>query len=169
MGGVCASKVDYAFQLDDSGLGFTADEMDLWDWEKLTDYVKGKPIRQYELDCAFKRFRLLCAEALTRKAGGGHHHHHHQKGVGAGNHSKKQGKLAKMSFKDLDPHFSKQVIDTFGASRCTLLSQLLCYFSFVAVGVIALLQLLPQRINISSTVFLFVCCGETHALVKGNT
>jgi len=116
MGGVCASKVDYAFQLDDSGLGFTADEMDLWDWEKLTDYVKGKPIRQYELDCAFKRFRLLCAEALTRKAGGGHHHHHHQKGAGAGNHGKKQGKLAKMSFKDLDPHFSKQVIDTFGAA-----------------------------------------------------
>ena len=69
MGTTCSQGTRYIYVLDGSGKGFTAADMDLWDWEGVVDFAKDKPVKQAELDRAHGRFRELCVAASRRKGG----------------------------------------------------------------------------------------------------
>eukprot|EP00936_MAST-01D_sp_MAST-1D-sp1_P002922 g2922.t1 len=115
MGTTCSRGPKYIYVLDSSGNGFAAADMDPWDWDRLMSFVKDRPVTQLHLDRAHTRFRSLCIAASRRKGSAGRDANARARNkVASGGPVGRYGIAeAGVRFKNLDPHFSAQVIEAF--------------------------------------------------------
>jgi hypothetical protein len=109
------SKCEYRLPPPDmSGKGFTKHELDSWDWKDLLVLIEGSPITQLDLDRSFRTYVATCT-ATTQKDSA------FQERLNLKNKTKTVKKVNKAqqamaggaAFRDLDPKFSKEVIEMF--------------------------------------------------------
>jgi hypothetical protein len=100
---------EYPYKLDEGGRGFDNEDMDVWSWQDLLEFVSvgDKPITQHDLDLTYKRYTFLCHMTLAKRNAGD--------GSMQFQNINQAFKIPEgFSFRELDPKFSGQFVGILG-------------------------------------------------------